>query len=59
MACICGQTISPVYKNIQSTIREDMENVARLFSELGPLTPEDEADQDRVNDFILFAKLLN
>ncbi|KAH7922851.1 hypothetical protein BV22DRAFT_1037037 [Leucogyrophana mollusca] len=41
VAGLCGRTISPVYKGLQSMVQDDFNHVARLLYELEPL-PEDE-----------------
>lgn len=38
MAGVCG----PVYNSIQTMLNDDMDNVARLLSELGPLEEQGE-----------------
>lgn len=37
---LCGQTIEPVYRGLKNVVEEDLDTVARLLSELDPLSEE-------------------
>jgi len=41
---VYGQTISPMYRSIQTKLNEDVENIARLLDDLDPLDKEDERE---------------
>jgi hypothetical protein len=47
MAGLCGQTIRPVYKNIQTLLNEDVENITRLLYEL-EAEPIEEEEKEKV-----------
>jgi len=44
VAGICGETITPMYRNIRNMLHEDSEHLAQLFSELEPLYNDSDTD---------------
>ena len=47
LAGLCGQTIRPMYKSIQTLLNEDVENVTRLLYEL-EAEPMEEEEKEKV-----------
>jgi len=46
IAAMCGRTITPVYKGLQTLLSDDVEHIAHLLSELEPFCHDDMIDDE-------------